>query len=142
MANGRGGSRIGGFIRGALAGLVICAIAAVALSLSAPMPERAGMEAEPVAPSGPAAGETDPTTPEPQAATDAATPPAAEPAPADGATPPATAAAPEEGPAPDTIAAPADEDVLLPQATSPEAAGEADPTGESDAFTAPQAPTQ
>jgi hypothetical protein len=69
MANG-GGSRIGGFIRGVLVGLVVCAVAAVALSLWAPLPERGPIEMiEPGAPG--AAGVLDPAAGAPEA-----TPPA------------------------------------------------------------------
>lgn len=121
MANG-GGSRIGGFVRGVLMGLVVCAIGVVALSLSAPVPERAAPGdalpsgaldgAGPAATAEPAADveETD-TAPAVEVITE--TVPVTEPA-----TPQAT---PQPEPAPEDAETPATD---------------------SDAFTAPQAPSE
>ncbi len=149
MANG--GSRIGGFLRGVLTGLVVCAIAVLVLSLAAPVPERDALDIEAEVPVGTASDgtATEPTAGPEATAPQAATAPAADPAPAtpeSGASPEAEViVVPVEEPADaGDPAAPAGEDVA-PQATWPEAApgaGEAEPPAGSGAFSAPQSPTQ
>jgi hypothetical protein len=64
MANG-GGSRTGGFLRGVLMGLVVCAIIAVALSLWAPLPEDVAPEQTAAPGAGSAEGTAPDTTTEP-----------------------------------------------------------------------------
>jgi outer membrane biosynthesis protein TonB len=158
MANGGGGSRIGGFFRGVLTGLVVCAIVLVALSLSAPVPERAvpggdaeapgaATQAEPAATAEPEAAVPETAAvPAPESAAEPAAGPAAEPAPAapeTGASPDAAVIVePDQEPAAQAEPAPpAAEDSVAPQPTwqtSP-GTGEADtPVRDSDAFSAPQ----
>jgi hypothetical protein len=146
MADG-GGSRIGGFFRGVFLGLLVCAIATVALSLSAPTPERAAPGDEAGVPGGAAADQEAPAgTAEPEATAPAtATAPAGEPAPAVPQTgePPAAEVivVPSEG-ATDSAGSPTPAgDSATPQPTweTEPATGDAAPaTQDSDAFSAPQ----
>ena len=142
MAKGKGGSRVGGFFRGVLVGLVVCAIGAVALSLSAPVPEREAIGVEPATPGGSAIEGMAPVgTAEQEAATAPASDAVAEPA------------GPATAPAVDVTVVPAGEPEatagavegeVAPQATWPQGEPPAEgtpPAGESES-TAPQAPTQ
>lgn len=142
MAKGRGGSRIGGFLRGVLVGLVVCAIGAVALSLSAPVPEREAIRVEPVTPGGSAVEGAAPVgTAEQEAATAPASEPVAEPA--GPATAPAVDVTVVPAGEPEAPAGAAEAEVA-PQATWPQGEPPAEgtpPAGESE-FSAPQAPAQ
>lgn len=125
MANGEGGSRAGGFFRGVLTGLVVCAIAAVVLSLYAPLPERTVPGAEAVAPDGDAVQGKEPAA--------AATPEADSSAEAEVIVVPAEEPA-AQGEPPSSFGA------AEPRATgqpSP-ASGDGEPVPDSDAFSAPQ----
>ena len=155
MANRGGGSRIGGFIRGVLVGLVVCGIAAVALSLSAPVPERGAVGGAPEAPvpSGAAVGPAAAPEPEATATEGAAEPESRAAAPAAGSAEPATAPAvdvtvvPPEGTADGTEPPPpAEEGAVAPQAiwqTGPATGGAGAPAAEEDdSFSVPAPPSQ
>ncbi len=123
MADGRGGSRAGGFLRGVIMGLIVCAIGAVALSLSTPPPERGAPAVGTVVPDGTAAQGALAPAPSPDVTV----------VPADQPTEPAVASPPSG------------EDAVAPQATFETAppAGDAatPPAQDTDSFSAPQTPS-